>query len=139
MLRNQLYSQLILENGLSRYLAKLWVCTGIPGHSYLKRLLKFVASIGVYGALSGPSGALWAASRMRGSAPARASPSGIYPAGRLHWCFACRFDFGRGLGLPAVALLLLPMGLIMVPGGTMGLFLPWSNSFQAVRSLLGYV
>ena len=139
MLRNQLYSQLILENGLSRYLAKLWVCTGIPGHSYLKRLLKVVASIGVYGALSRPSGALWAASRMKGSAPAWASPSGICPTGRLHWCFTCRFDIGRDLRLPSVALLLLPMGLIMVPGGTMGLFLPWSSSFQAVGSLLGYV
>ena len=57
MPRNQLYRQLILENGLSSYLAKLWVRTGMPGHSYLKQLLKFVASIDLYRALSRPLGA----------------------------------------------------------------------------------
>ena len=27
----------------------------------------------------------------------RASSSGVYPAGKLQWHFACGFDFGRGL------------------------------------------
>ena len=28
---------------------------------------------------------------------ARASPSGVYPVGRLQWHFACGFDFGHVL------------------------------------------
>ena len=31
----------------------------------------------------------------------RVSPSGVCPAGGLHWRFACGFDFGRG-GVRAV-------------------------------------
>ena len=51
----------------------------------------------------------------------RASASGVYPAGKLQWHFACGFDFRHGLWSPFVTAFSVLGGLLIVPvgGGTL--------------------
>ena len=63
----------------------------------------------------------------------RTSPSGVYPAGGLRWCFTCSFDFRHSVRLPFVpAFAFLGGGegdggnhpCSVVPVGTVGPFSP---------------
>ena len=61
-----------------------------------------------------------------------ASPSGVYPDGRLQWCFTCGFDFRHGLWLSFVATFAILKELLMVPVWTMSLFWIEDGPFWAV-------
>ena len=61
---------------------------------------------------------------------ARASPSEVYPAGKLQWHFTCGFNFRHGLWLPFVAGLAILNGSLIVPVGTMSSFWPGDNPFK---------
>ena len=61
-----------------------------------------------------------------------ASPSEVYPAGKLRWHFTCGFNFGHGLWLPFEAAFVVLGGLIMVPVGAMDLSWPGDSPFRAV-------
>ena len=49
---------------------------------------------------------------------AHASPSEVYPAGKLQWHFTCGFDFS--LWLPFAGGFAALKGLLIIPVGTMG-------------------
>ena len=64
-----------------------------------------------------------------------APPSGVYPAGRLQWRFACTFGFGHGSVVAIGGRFCGPGGgggILMVPVKAMGLFWPRGSPFWAV-------
>ena len=54
------------------------------------------------------------------SVPARAWPSEVYVADKLHRHFTCGFGFRYSISLPFAAVLTLPKGLIIGPVETIG-------------------
>ena len=66
-----------------------------------------------------------------------ASPSEVYPAGKLQWHFNYGFHFRNSLWLAFAAGFAVLRGLLIVTVGTMDSFWPGDNPFRAVEGLMG--
>ena len=121
---NQLMSDLLWLQGVAARSPSLMRCPGYGG------------DFGGCGKFSWQRVLLLALSRLWGVDPkssarcARASPSWIYPAGKLQWHFTCGLDFGHSLWLPFKAVFVVVKGLLIVPVGTMGLCWRGDSLFQ---------
>ena len=124
---NQLMSDLLWLQGIAARSPSLMRCPGYGG------------DFGGCGKFSWQRVLLLALSRLWGVDPkssarcARASPSWIYPAGKLQWHFTCGLDFGHSLWLPFKAVFVVVKGLLIVPVGTMGLCWRGDSPFQTAR------
>ena len=87
-------------------------------HSYIGG--SSFSSFGPFQAVEGGGVACGLCSGSRAVCPG-ASPSEVYPAGKLPWHFTCGFDFRPSLWLPFEATFAVLKGLLKVPVGTMGL------------------
>ena len=103
----------LVFRGLSSWEASVTLYLGFWFHLGFWLWLLFVAGFAVLGRNYG-WGSLWTVSRDEISAPRCASPTEVYPAGKLQWYFTCGFDFRHDLWLPFVASFSVLKGLMAI-------------------------